>query len=161
MSGQSMYVYTVSVGKGGETEPFDKIALVAMSNLHCAHLAEQYIFGNDEDVRAKYDFDVEILGINRVPGLPKVENLDMYLNDDEDEYEDDLEDPFIVDDESQDDVMVFKHSCSTTIKLRDTGFDWVKCPNCKETIQREEIQLIGGNWVFIPNINNGNNKSRR
>jgi hypothetical protein len=104
-----------------------------------------------------YDFQVEITSMVKVQGVGKIVNADFNMNGENDDEE--LTDPFEIEGIPDDDLMIFKHNCNTTIKLLENEWGFVKCPGCKEEILRSEVQNIAGTWCYIPAANKRNRKS--
>jgi len=147
-------VYDVKVSKHGSNKKLKIIRVVSESIVHAAHLAMEEVYSTDM-FRGKC---VEITGIKKNKKSKNLMGLDSLFNDDDEMGDEQIQDPYDIGGESQDDLMRFKHNCDNLLEVRDTGWDWLKCKYCNKIIQRNEIQNIAGVFVFIPNQNRKSGK---
>lgn len=155
---ESIFVWEVSVCKGGITEPFEKLYFIAANFFQLSHLAAAYIFGDDEH-DGMYDFQVEITSMVKVQGVGKIVNADFNMDgDDDDEESFDLSAPLDITHANAELIAEFKCSCMNKVKV-DVGFDWpaTRCPHCNRLILRRDISEIKGTgiWAYTPSNGEG------
>lgn len=140
------YLYKVTINKYNSPEVIENIHLVAENYLQASHIAEHYIFE-----QGKYpNTPVEVTALVRDMSVMDIVNSNLGI------LEEEIEDPFDISNSKEGEVMKFKHSCSNTIEVLDNGWEIIDCPDCKEEIFREDLENVGGIWVFV-----GSKKKRK
>lgn len=143
------YLYTVVVNRYNTSEKLDIFHLVASGIGQAMSIANEYVYGEETKYR---NTPVEIVAIMRETIVREIVNADQ-------------SDPIIQDnpfdlesvtDESE--VISFKHSCSNVIQVRDNGWFEIECPDCKEIIHRQDIENVGGVWLYVGNYKSGKNR---
>jgi hypothetical protein len=142
------YLYTVVVNKYNSSEKHDIFHLVATGIVEATHTANLYVYEKD---RYK-NTPVEIVAIMRETIVREIVNSELI----DDGIQEDPFDLESVTDESE--VISFKHTCSNVIQVRDNGWFEIECPDCQEVIYREDIENVGGVWLYVGDNSKG--KSR-
>ncbi len=158
---QKMLLWKVSIAKKGKRKIFKELYFIGEYQLQVSHNADFLINGSEEnDIPPMFDFDVEIIGVDRVlevDDIVNAHNMDDY--DDEDEMEGyNVDQPYIAyDDPEFPQSMKAQITCTCGNKqnLGLFNFPFTKCHDCSRIILRRDIKEIGGLFIFEPTNGNG------
>ena len=144
-----MRLWSVDVAKAGRNKKFKTLYFVAINPLHLSHLLGEYIYQ-----RNRFDFDVDVIAINQVKRIGKIENaeIDDDMNDDDEEMSDmKIDMPYRlyedgrVPNEVKGEIVC---KCGNKQKMAFVNFNFTKCHDCGHIILRKDISEVGGLFIY-------------
>lgn len=136
-------IYDVKVSKHGSTKKLKTIRVAGMNIVQASHMAMEIAYNTDM-FRGKC---VEITGIKKNKNVKYVEGLDDVFSDGD--GDEDMINPLDISGVAEDDLIIFKHNCDSTIKLVDGNWGIVKCPSCSKPILRRNLSQVSGMWIYV------------
>lgn len=137
------YVWRVGLAKSGRNKVFKELTFIAENFFDLAHIIASEVYESD-----MFDFDVQVVSMERVKGLGKIVN---YGGDDDEGVSREWSgnEPLeMAKNMSDDRVLVFKHDCGEQLRVPKMQWPFVRCPECRNRIYNREINDIGGIVIF-------------
>ena len=139
----NIWVFEADICKFGTSEFVKKVQIVSKDMFDATHMLSHYIWRDD----LEFKFPVE-LGIVR--RLSQIDNLIIdpeIFDDGEDEY-DGSEPIEMAKNMSDEQTITFKCECHEEIRVPNSNFPYITCPNCDLRIMRNEIKNAGGFYFY-------------
>lgn len=131
------YLYEVKINKYNSLDKMETIHLIAGNIGEAINIANFYVYEEERYPNTP----VEIVSVCKEVHV--VEILNSFATGIQ-------EDPFNLGSNPSDlEIIRFKHSCSNIIEVLDNGWDEIKCPDCKEAIDRRDVENVGGVWLYV------------
>lgn len=159
---QKMLLWKVSLAKKGKKKVFKELYFMGEYLIQVSHNAEFLVYGSKEhDLEPMFDFEVDIVGCDKVVEVDDIVNAPRMsdFDDDEDEMEGyDIDQPYVAYDDPEFPQSMKGEiicSCGNKQKLGLFNFPFTKCHDCQRIILRKDIKEIGGLFIYEPTNNTG------
>jgi len=152
---QKMLLWKVSLAKKGKKKVFKELYFMGEYLIQVSHNAEFLVCGSREhDVEPMFDFEVDIVGIDKVVEVDDIVNAPRMneFDDDEDEMEENLDWPYKILEVNKNFPeqlkIQFKHSCGNLQKIGWFPWNQLECRDCHKIVEHDQLEEIGGLYIF-------------
>ena len=150
-----MLLWKVSLSKGNKKKVFKELYFLGEYLLQVSHSATYLIYGDGEDDGGMFDFDVNIIGIERVKEIDDIVNAHNFDEDSDEGMEIDSDFPYKIienDKNFPENLKIeFKHSCGNVQHIGLFNWRILECRDCHKLVRRDQIEEVGGLYLFVEN----------